>query len=78
MSFIALGAPDSTTHGATSQTDPGINVDAAPFGVAVAPSAQEVANMLAGLSPGGLLSVPLKDRSDLVYVNPSAILYVTD
>ena len=34
--------------------------------------------MLSGLSPRGLLSVSLKDRSDLVYVNPSAILYVTD
>ncbi len=77
MAFIALGAPDPTTH-AASKADPGINVDASPFGLAVAPSAQEVVGMLSGLSAGGLLSVSLKDRSDVVYVNPTAILYVTD
>lgn len=77
MAFIALGAPDQT-HAAASKTDPGINVDATPFGLAVAPSAQEVAGLLSGLPTGALLSVSLKDGTDLVYVNPSAILYVTD
>jgi hypothetical protein len=78
MAFIALGAPDPTTHAAASRSDPGMNVDSTPFGIAVAPSAQEVASLLSDLGAGGFLSVSLKDRSDLVYVNPSAILYVTD
>jgi hypothetical protein len=77
MAFIALPVPQPQS-GVSSEAHPGMSVDPTPFGLTVEPSAAEVSDLLSSLSAGGILSVALKGRDDLVYIPAASILYFTD